>query len=117
MSRTPIQVPIELKEELEELKKELYCSSLHDVIVRLIQDREQNAENRKAQQKKIEAELARQNKEDVNLGEERKLRLIEFQNEIGLASEGEAIDFLLEVFQSTPQIGMNAFKAYVKLRE
>ncbi|MBG9568179.1 MULTISPECIES: hypothetical protein [Brevibacillus] len=116
MSRTPIQVPIELKEELEDLKRELHCSSLPDVIVRLIQDKNRNAEIRKEEQKKTEAERARQNREDVNLGEERKLRLIEFQNEIGLASEGETIDFLMEVFRSTPQIGMNAFKAYVKLR-
>lgn len=116
MSRTPIQVPIELKEELEGLKRELHCSSLPDVISRLIQEKERNATMRKEEQKKMEAERARQNREDVNLGEERKLRLIEFQKEIGLASEGETIDFLIEVFQSTPQIGMNAFKAYVRLR-
>ncbi|BFH18312.1 hypothetical protein J6TS7_32340 [Paenibacillus dendritiformis] len=117
MSRTPIQVPIELKEELGELKKELHSSSLPDVISQLLAERNKNAVYRKEEHKNKEAEKQRQQREDVHLGEERKNRLIEFQRNIGLASESEAIDFLLEVFETTPQISMNAFKAYIRIRE
>lgn len=48
-----------IKEELEDLKKELHCSSLPDVIVRLIQDKNRNAEIRKEEQKKTQAERER----------------------------------------------------------
>lgn len=115
MSREPIQVPSELKKELQKLKKQLHCKSFPDVIKQLIDEREMNIWLRKEEQKHKDQENERIKREFVHLGAERKNKLVEFQKGVGL-TESEAIDFLIDVFNSTSVMGMDAFKSYVKLR-
>lgn len=104
MSRAPIQVPIELKEQLEILKGKMRCSSLPEVISKLcIEKVEAEKFEREVRQERLE-EAKRRKSEDIMLGEERKSQVTELKDQLGLSSDAFVIDFLLDVFYTTDKI-------------
>lgn len=115
--RTPIQVPMELKEKVEDLKSRFFVSTNYEVIGWLISKLNEYDKFQIEEGEKWRKEKQRQQFEDVNLGEDLKKKLAEFQEHVGLGSPAQAIEFLLEVFESSPTIGRIAFSAYVKMRK
>lgn len=113
MSRAPIQVPTDLKEQLEILKGSMRCSSLPDVISKLVANDVAAKEfERQVRQERIDA-AAKQKAEFVLLGEERKSRVTELKDLLGLESEAIAIDFLLDVFYLSDKIDNRIFMQWM----
>lgn len=113
MSRAPIQVPTDLKEQLEILKGNMRCSSLPDVISKLIaNDVAAKDFERQVRQERMDAAV-QQKAECILLGEERKSRVTELKDLLGLESEAIAVDFLLDVFYMSDKIDRSIFMSWM----
>lgn len=114
MSRAPIQVRTEVKEQLEILKGNMRCSSLQDVISKLIDNDVAAKEfERQVWQEKMDA-AAQQKAECIMLGADRKARVVELRELLGLESDAITIDFLLDVFYMSDKIDRSIFMTWMQ---
>jgi hypothetical protein len=112
MSRAPIQVPEELKSEIESLKNAspLGCPlKIYEVIEGLIRYYRKNEATK-------EQEKARQETETVNLGPDIKESLVAFRQGMDLRSDADAVLFLLAHYQNSDKLDKDTFDLYRKLR-
>lgn len=116
MSRSPIQVPDELKARIEGLKETLYINTIHGVIEKLVKFYEETQENKIRQAEERAAAKAKFEAEAVNLGSELKNRYVSLQNELGFRDEGAALIFLLEHYKNSPTLDKETFKVFRGLR-
>ncbi len=105
-SRTPIQVPEELKAKVDELKGKWNVKTHYEVIEKLIssnndfkkfkeEQRRIGQEEKEQQRLKDEQEKERQRKETVDLGEETKAKFIAFKEEMNFEEDASVFELLL----------------------
>lgn len=114
---TMVRVPVQLKEQVEKLQSRFHSKSQADVIESLIRSLEAYDHYRSEQSKKWQDEKERQKNEDIHVGSETKNRLIDFQNFLGLKSPAQAIEFLIDVFDSSHSINKLAFLNFVEMKK
>lgn len=116
MSRSPIQVSDEVKEQLEILKTQMRCSSLSDVISKLCEKKvEAESFEVKVRHNTLE-EAKRVKNECIMVGEQRKSQVVELKEQLGLGSEAYTIDFLLDVFWTSDKIDRSVLMGLINLR-
>lgn len=108
MIRSPIQVPEEIKINIEGLKNKFYAKTNYEVIERLIAYYEKN-ESEKLQKKKEEES------KHIILDEETKQKYIAFKREMGFVKDRAVFDFLYSHFESSNSIGKETFELFRKL--
>lgn len=110
-TRTPIQVPEELKSSVEGYKGEFYAKTSYEVIEKLIQSHEKNKEHRQAARIERDEEKARWGREDIHAGADIKTMFTSFKNEMKL-TDAQALEMLLCHFNEQPNIGQITFGLY-----
>ncbi|HAS7789863.1 hypothetical protein [Paenibacillus lactis] len=108
-SRTPIQVPTELRDELNEMSDRLRVKTQYEVIQKLL------AYYHRSEKEKNDLK-AYQEQHMVDLGKDSKIRFKEIQQELGLRTEGAVFEFLADCYQGSMQMPMLAFETYRKLK-
>ncbi|CAM4522630.1 hypothetical protein [Paenibacillus macerans] len=108
-AETTMRVPHELKEELNELKGKLYVTTPHEAVRKLI------VYHSKSEQEKIDLK-AYQDAKMLDVGENMKRRFQEVKEDLGLRTDGAVLEFLIENYQGSLQLGMGAFETYKRLR-
>lgn len=116
---TMMRVPVILNEQVEILQSQRFYSakSKADVLDQLISSLAEYDQYKAEQTEKWDQERQRKEEEDVYLGTEIKNKLIEFQNLVNLKSPAQTIEFLIDVFDSTHDIGKLAFFSYVEIKK
>lgn len=114
---TMMRIPVELKEQVEILQGRFHAKSQADVLEKLIKSLAAFDDYQKLQTTKWEQEKQRKADEDIYLGHETKNKLLELQKHIGLNSPAQTVEFLIEVFDSTMDIGKLAFLSYVEMKK
>lgn len=105
-ARAPIQVPVELKETVEQLAGKMQVKTNYEVIQNLIKYyesmekwRREDAYQKEVQKQALEAERAEQKQkqrdEFIWVGKEGKERYAEFCDSLGIRSENNGVEFLL----------------------
>ena len=115
-ARTPIQVPIELKMKMDDMKGTLKASSQYEVIEKLIE-----YYNRAEQQKNIEfkfrqAEKKEQDETMVVLGEELKKKYDLFQRGCSFNYPQSGLKLLLEHWESSDSFKRGVLELLKELR-
>ena len=108
-SRTPIQVPTELRDELNEMSETLRVKTQYEVIQKLL------AYYRRSEKEKNDLR-AYQEQHMVDLGKDSKIRFKEIQQELGLRTEGAVFEFLGDCYHGSLQMPMVAFDTYKKMK-
>lgn len=107
-ARSPIQVPEELKNEIESMKNRMYARTNYEVIDKLIKYYQAN-EAQKARERE------RQKAEDINLGEDLKKELVQFRDQMRLNSDAAAVTLLLDHFKRSDKLSKETFDLYRSL--
>lgn len=108
-SRTPIQVPTELRDELTEMQDKLHCKTQYEVIQKLLAYYARN-------EKEKNDLRAYQEQHMLDLGKKSKERFKGIQKELGLKSDGGVFEFLADCYEGTLQIPTAAFDTYRKMK-
>lgn len=116
MSRSPIQVPDETKNRLEEFKAKLHARSLGELIDKLMDAHVANDRQRKIDLEQREKEKQRREREEIYLGEVLRKQLHEFQQSTRLTQPAAAIEFLLANYDGSLDMNKHAFETYIRLR-
>lgn len=115
-ARSPIQVPEELKNRVEELKGKFYAKTNYEVIERLCQYYEQSENQKVIERQKREREEEERRETMVYLGSDTKEKFVEFTKDMGFRSESDSINFLLAHYQNSGNMDMKTFDLYRSLR-
>lgn len=115
-TRTPIQVPEELKTKVDDLKEKFNAKTHYEVIEKLIQSYHAFNNYKEDQRLKDEEEKERQRREMVDLGEETKEKFTAFKNENKLLKDSSAAELLLHHFQVSANLDKTTFALYQSLR-
>ncbi|WP_336791123.1 hypothetical protein [Paenibacillus sp. MMO-177] len=108
-ARTPIQVPTELKEAVEEMKSTLYASTHYEVIEKLIKYYNETEEWKKQQREQRELDKQKQQQTMIYLGEETKQGYMQFSKSLGFASDQSGVQFLIEHYENSITIDKKTF--------
>lgn len=110
-ARSPIQVPEELKVNIEGYKDEFHAKTSYEVIEKLVRSHETGKEYRAAvRQEKID-EAARKEREYIHAGADIKTLFDQFRKEMKL-TDAQALEMLLCHFNEQPNIGQVTFGLY-----
>lgn len=119
MSETTMRITYELRQNLEQYKKERFGAfstmPLYEVVSELIKENEKLKARISDLEEDRKREEERAVREDVYLGEDLKEKITEVQNELGINTR-ELIDFFLTLYQSQTSIPMRAFQHYVQVK-
>ena len=115
MARVPVQVPEEMKTELESLREKFRVKTLYETIGRLMVEQKRAEKEREEARSAAQRERERVIAEDVRLGEDLKGRLSSVANDLGL-SETLTIEFLLTHYERSDSIDKYTFHLYRGLR-
>jgi hypothetical protein len=115
-TRSPIQVPEELKNEVEGLKDELRCKTSYEVIEKLTRHYEAGKVYRIEQVNKWQAEKERQAAEMLQLDEKTKKEFEALKVDVGLQADSSLVTFLMLHYLESPNVGKSAFEAFKKLK-
>lgn len=115
MSRTPIQVPVELKERLELLKSQFHKPSLPETIDFLIKLTERDARDRQNRIEKEKEEKQRYDREDIHLGAELKKRIVEIAQSYAISPAG-MVEVIADHFDASAEISKSAISTLVRHR-
>lgn len=110
-SRTPIQVPEELKTAVDGLKDQFHAKTHYEVIEALIKQYEAFQRFQRDQREKWEAEQRRQQAEAIQVGADVKSQFDAFAEDMGV-KPSQAIDLLLSQWSESPGIGHITFGLY-----
>lgn len=108
-SRTPIQVPTELRDDLTEMQDKLRCKTQYEVIQKLL-EYYHRSEKEKNDLK------AFQEQRMIDLGKS-KPRFKELQSDLGLRTDAAVFEFLAECYQGSLQMPIGAFELFTQLRK
>lgn len=108
-SRTPIQVPTELRDQLSDMQNNFYCKTQYEVIQRLIKYYNQNEEE-KAKQK------AYQDKNMIDLGAESKEKFNELKDSLKLRQDSSVFKFLAYHWETSLEMNVGTFDFYRTLQ-
>lgn len=106
MSRTPIQVPVELRDRMNELQGQFRVNTHPALIVSLIRTAEE-FENYKANQRKV-FETRMISFEEPNTKQEYE----KFVEKMGFHNSDDAFIFLLQHFETSENISRSTFDFY-----
>lgn len=115
-SRTPIQVPEELKNQIEGLQGKVYAKTNYGVIEKLIEFYHAFNKFKQDQHDKWANEKARQSHEMLQVGSDTKKVFNSLKDKLGLKSEEDLTILLLDHFNSADQMKKGTFNMYLKLR-
>ncbi|WP_298737674.1 hypothetical protein [uncultured Chitinophaga sp.] len=108
-SRTPIQVPIELKEAVEEMKGTLRAGTHYEVIEKLIRYYNDNEQLKREQDEQRQLEKQKQQETMIYLGEELKRGYMHLNKSLGFASDASGVQFLIEHYENSLTIDKKTF--------
>lgn len=112
MSRATIQVPDELKVEIENLKDKFNAKTTYGVIESLIQVHK-DFQNYKQEIKK---EKVRLEKEALEIGEDHKRKFVALKQELNLNENSSALEFLLHHYTTSNRLDKSTFELYRSLK-
>lgn len=115
-ARTPIQVPEELKNEIDSLKDSLHSKTHYEVIEKLVKSHHSYTTFKNDQAKKWNDEKSRQQNEMLQVGSDTKKAFNLLKDKLGLKSEEDLTILLLDHFSSADQMKKGTFNMYLKLR-
>lgn len=108
-SRTPIQVPTELRDELNDMTDTMRVKTQYEVIQKLIAYHRRNEAEKIAQKAYQEANM-------VDIGGDMKAKFKEIKEDLGLRTDAGVLEFLADHYQGSLQLGMGSFDTYKRLR-
>ncbi|MEK5061814.1 hypothetical protein BK126_28275 [Paenibacillus sp. FSL H7-0326] len=111
MSRSTIQVPDELKVEIENLKDELKAKTTYGVIESLIQIHKDFLNYKH----EIKMEKARLEKETLEIGQDHKRKFVALKQELNLNENSSALEFLLHHYTTSNRLDKSTFELYRSL--
>lgn len=114
--RTPIQVPEELKNQVEGLREGFHAKTNYEVIEKLIKHYQASVRQKEIDRQEREKEKQRREAEDLFLGSELKQQFTQYQEKVGLKSPGSAMKLLLEHFEKSDKIDKETFYLYQQLK-
>lgn len=112
MSRRPIQVPVEVFEEMTEYRTVLYARSHHELITRLMQEHREHVKLQEKMENEFNAEKQRQENEMLQLGEELKNEFDELRQDLNLNYDKSLVKFLIEHYKNSLDINSMTFMYY-----
>jgi len=113
-SRSPIQVPDEIKNEVEGLKDKFHAKTSYEVIERLLKYYHDNEAQKDVDRQKDEEAKRLLRLTTVNIGMELKPKYMEFCEEMGLR-ESYGVALLLSHYQNSDSISKETMKLYQKM--
>jgi hypothetical protein len=116
-TRSPIQVPDELKTKIDSMKERFYAKTHYEVIEKLLSNFEKNLILNEKRIVDQQAEKDRQKAEVIQLTTSIKKKYIDFQNEMGFKKETDVFEFLYEHYKNSKSIDKQTLKVYQELRE
>lgn len=112
-SRTPIQVPEELKQDIDGLKEEIRVKTQYDTIQWLLDYYRRNEELEVQRHHQEQEQKARIEEEYIHLGAECKGRFVEFKERMGLKRDDAVIDLLQDHWESSLEINQAVMMTYI----
>jgi hypothetical protein len=112
MSRSPIQVPEEIKEGMEVFKDKLHAKSHHELISKLMKFHEDTQRQQWEQSQKRREEEERQKREMIQLGEKQKEIFDKIKIDMGFDEDVQVFALLYEHFMNSRTIDMITFDMY-----
>lgn len=115
MSRKPIQVTEEVKDELDRLQDQFRAKTTYETIEKLVRYYENN-ERWKKEERTRQEELERKRKATmIYIGEDLKSQYTELANELDL-NESNALALLLHHYEQSPTLSKETFRFYANLK-
>lgn len=105
MARSPIQLEDYVKAELERYKNEVFRVKTHsDAVSKLMEKVKSDDKEIKKLQESIRREKERHEKEDINLGEQRKYALLSLMKILRLTDIVDVFDFLIMHYETSDKV-------------
>lgn len=115
--RTPIQVPEELKSNIDDLKGKFHAKTHYEVIEKLVNYYNSNEKQKEADRKQRELDKQKQKQTMVYLGEKTKEQYVQLGEFLGLKSEASIAEFLLAHYHESPSISKEMIGLLVSLQQ
>lgn len=116
-TRTPIQVPEDLKNEVESFKDKLHVKTNYEVIQRLIAYYNRNEQQKVEDRKQREQQEEKRKETMVYLGEEIKADFMLQGEMLGLKNEKSIGEFLLAHYHTSSTVGKEMLGLLVSLQQ
>lgn len=114
---TGIRVDLDVKERLENYRDQRYRRKTHsDTIAALMDEIESNDRARVRRMEEEANQTAYKESCMLDIGQEMKSRFSAAKAELGLRTDGAVIEFLLDHYEGSAQIGIGAFETYRRLK-
>ena len=115
-TRSPIQVPEELKSKVDTLKDQFNTKTHYEVIEKLIESYHAFNRYKEDQRIKVEEEKERQRRDMIDIGPEAKAKFNELKIEMKLSKDSSLLELLLHHYGCSPSIDKSTFALYQSMK-